>query len=132
MSVSVNPVDAESLVQLSMVLPARLAPTAQELVLRLLAASDEVGAPWVPSPDMHSAVPDAWDMPAWSDTDDDRRRMAWLVGDLDPKHIDVLSRIHIEPGTPTNELLASAGYDPGVKASGVFRAISNRFRKVNR
>jgi hypothetical protein len=132
MSVSVNPIDPDSLVQLSMVLPARLAPTAQELIVRLLETGAEADAPWAPSPDMHSAVPDAWDMPAWSDTDDDRRRMAWLVGDLDPKHIDVLSRIHIEPGTPTNELLASAGYDPGTKASGVFRAISNRFRKVNR
>ncbi|CAN5438846.1 hypothetical protein BH10ACT3_BH10ACT3_16450 [soil metagenome] len=132
MSLSVNPVNPDDLIQLSVVLPARLALTAQEMVLRLLAAEGETTAPWSPNPDMHSDVVDAWDMPAWTDNDEDRRRMAWLVADLDPKHIDVLSRIHNEPQTPTNDLLASAGYPSGTKASGVFRAITNRFRKVNR
>lgn len=132
MTVSQNPINAEDLVQLSVVLPARLAVTAQEMVLRLLANENSAEVPWSPSPDIHSDVADAWDMPAWSDTAEDRRRMAWVVRDLDPKHLDVLSRIHIEPETPTNELLTSAGYPPGTKASGVFRAITNRFRKVNR
>lgn len=132
MTVSQNPVNAEDMVQLSVVLPARLAVTAQEMVLRLLASENSAETTWTPSPDMHSDVADAWDMPAWSNTAEDRRRMAWVVRDLDPKHLDVLSRIHIEPETPTNDLLTSAGYPPGTKASGVFRAITNRFRKVNR
>ena len=132
MSVTQNPVNPEDLVQLSVVLPAGLALTAQEMVLRLIAAADAPDAPWAPNSEMHSDVVDAWDMPAWTDNDEDRRRMAWLVADLDPKHTEVLSRIHIEPQTPTNDLLASAGYPPGTKASGVFRAITNRFRKVNR
>lgn len=132
MTVSENPLNPEDLVQISLVLPARLALTAQEMVLRLLATDSAPETPWTPTPDMHSDVADAWEMPPWTNTEEDRRRMAWLVADLDPKHLDVLSRIHIESETPTNELLTAAGYPEGTKASGVFRAMANRFRKVNR
>jgi hypothetical protein len=133
MTVSMNPLDPDDLVQISFVLPARLAVSAQETILRLLAAgAASVGGTWAPTPDTFSDVADAWDMPEWEDSEEDRQRMAWLVGDLDPKHIDVLSGIHNRPNTSTNELLTDAGYPEGTKASGVFRAITNRFRKANR
>lgn len=127
-------IDPDDLIQINVVLPARLAIPVQEMIFRLLEASEvpAAGAAWAPPAEMHSKVADAWDMPNWTDTPDDRQRMTWLVGDLDHKHVDVLTHIHYEPGTPTNELLAAAGYPEGAKASGVFRAITNRFRKVNR
>jgi hypothetical protein len=132
-NLTVNPVEPDDLVQISLVVPARLAPSVEQTILRLLTSeSERESSPWAPAPEMYSDIENAWDMDEWSDTPEDRQRMAWLVADLDPKHIDILSRIHNEPNTPTSELLSSAGYPDGAKASGVFRAITSRFRKVNR
>ena len=66
-------------------------------------------------------------MDEWCDTPGDRQRMAWLVADLDPKHIDIHSRIHKEPNGPTSELLSNAGYPDCAKASGVIRSITSDF-----
>lgn len=134
MNITGNPLNPQDLIELRLVVPAHLASGVQATILRYLDnAGDSNGtAGYIPPFASSSGPKNAWDLPDWSDTDEDRAAMQWLVEDLSEDQIAVLHAILNEPGTPTSLLLSAAGYPEGTAASPVFRAIGSRFRRVGR
>ncbi|QYG91075.1 hypothetical protein HC251_00580 [Iamia sp. SCSIO 61187] len=131
---NLNSTNPDDLVELRLVVLAKHAPGVQATVQRYLDSIDATAPTGSYTPPFGSSdgPKDAWDLPDWEDTDDDVAAMHWLVNDLSDNQLDVLHGVVSEPGSPTNLLVANAGYPEGTTASPVFRAIGSRFRRVGR
>jgi hypothetical protein len=133
MSITITPVHPDDLVELRLVIKAALAPGAQDILQRYLASTELTGqADYVPPFGSSDGPKDAWDLPPWADTPEDRAAMTWLVNDLTEQQLDVLLGVINEPGSTTGSLVRGAGYPEDTAASPVFRAIGSRFRRVGR
>lgn len=73
---------------------------------------------------------DAWELPAWTGTEEDAA--AWIIDVLGPRQRRVLAAILAAgpDGIWTGELRRRAGYEESVSLSGVFKAIGGRFRST--
>jgi hypothetical protein len=105
------------------------APSIQAQIARLLTDPAAGGGGEYKPPYSNTHGPkDAWDLPRWAV--EDEAAASWVLGALRPNQKRVIAHLVAagSDGVWTGELRHSAGYKDATTMSGVFKAISGRFR----
>lgn len=128
-SVPLTPASGDQLVPLVTWVRAADALLVQEKIARLLVPVEAAtGADYQPPYSNTFGPKDAWELPRWAA--DEKSAATWILGDLGSNQRKVVAYLIAAgaAGTWTGNLRRSAGYDDATGLSGVFKAISGRFR----
>ncbi|MDQ1677141.1 MAG: putative restriction endonuclease [Actinomycetota bacterium] len=128
-AVRIAPASADQLIPLVTWVRVDRAPFIQAQIAQLLTEPAADGGREYKPPYSNTYGPkDAWDLPRWAA--EEQPAASWVLGDLGPNQKRVIAHLVAagSDGVWTGELRRSAGYEDATTMSGVFKAISGRFR----